>query len=145
MDKVRDGEGETIREMILTTIGTVKSPYKSRGEAPHQGRNVDELSQIIILPEYEEGLEGVERYHQLFILYWFDRAEEPLLKVVPHGRTQKRGIFSTRAPPRPNPIGLTLVDLIKREGPVLTVRGLEALDGSPVLDIKPYLPGLDAL
>jgi tRNA-Thr(GGU) m(6)t(6)A37 methyltransferase TsaA len=133
------------RKMELTIIGTVKSPYKNRGEAPHQGRNLEELSQIIILPEFEEGLEGVEKYHQLFILYWFDRAEDPLLKVVPHGRTQKRGIFSTRAPPRPNPIGLTLVDLVKREGPVLTVRGLEALDGSPVLDIKPYLPDLDCI
>jgi tRNA-Thr(GGU) m(6)t(6)A37 methyltransferase TsaA len=133
------------RKMELTIIGTVKSPYKNRGEAPHQGRNLKELSQIIILPEFEEGLEGVEKYHQLFILYWFDRAEDPLLKVVPHGRTQKRGIFSTRAPPRPNPIGLTLVDLVKREGPVLTVRGLEALDGSPVLDIKPYLPDLDCI
>ncbi len=133
------------RKMDLTIIGTVKSPYKNRGEAPHQGRNREELSQIIIRPEFEEALEGVERYHQLFILYWFHRAEEPLLKVVPHGRTQKRGIFSTRAPPRPNPIGLTLVDLVKRDGPVLTVRGLEALDGSPVLDIKPYLPDLDSV
>ncbi|HNS24571.1 MAG TPA: tRNA (N6-threonylcarbamoyladenosine(37)-N6)-methyltransferase TrmO, partial [Methanobacteriaceae archaeon] len=78
-------------------------------------------------------------------IYWFDRAEDPLMKVVPHGRTKKRGIFSTRAPPRPNPIGLTMVDLIKREGPVLTVRGLDALDGSPVLDIKPYLPDLDSV
>ncbi len=133
------------RKMELTVIGIVKSPYKSRGEAPHQGWNQEELSQIIIQPEFEEGLEGVEKCHQLFILYWFDRAEDPLLKVVPHGRTQKRGIFSTRAPPRPNPIGLTLVDLIKREGAVLTVRGLEALDGSPVLDIKPYLPDLDSV
>ncbi|MEN6329769.1 MAG: tRNA (N6-threonylcarbamoyladenosine(37)-N6)-methyltransferase TrmO [Methanobacteriaceae archaeon] len=133
------------RRMELTVIGTVKSPYKSRGEGPHQGRNQEELSQIIVLPEYEEGLEGVEQYHQLFILYWFDRAEEPLMKVVPHGRTKKRGIFSTRAPPRPNAIGLTLVDLVKMEGPVLTVRGLEALDGSPVLDIKPYLPDLDSV
>lgn len=133
------------RKMELTIIGTVKSPYKNRGEAPHQGRNLEELSQIIIQPEFEEALEGVEKYHQLFILYWFDRAEAPLLKVVPHGRKKKRGIFSTRAPPRPNPIGLTLVDLVKREGSVLTVRGLEALDGSPVLDIKPYLPDLDSV
>ena len=133
------------RKLELTIIGTVKSPYNRRGEAPHQGRNVMELSQIIIHPEFEEGLEGVERYHQLFILYWFDRAEDPLLKVVPHGRTRKRGIFSTRAPPRPNAIGLALVDLVKREGPVLIVRGLEALDGSPVLDIKPYLPDLDSV
>ncbi|MDI9438262.1 MAG: tRNA (N6-threonylcarbamoyladenosine(37)-N6)-methyltransferase TrmO [Euryarchaeota archaeon] len=133
------------RKMELTTIGTVKSPYKSRGEAPHQGRNQAELSEIIIQPEFEEALEGVEGYHQLIIIYWFDRAEDPLMKVVPHGRTKKRGIFSTRAPPRPNPIGLTMVDLIKREGPVLTVRGLDALDGSPVLDIKPYLPDLDSV
>jgi tRNA (adenine37-N6)-methyltransferase len=133
------------RKMELTVIGIVKSPYENRGEAPHQGRNQEELSQIIIQPEFEEGLEGVEKYHQLFILYWFDRAEDPLLKVVPHGRAQKRGIFSTRAPPRPNAIGLTLVDLVKRDGPVLTVRGLEALDGSPVLDIKPYLPDLDSV
>ncbi len=133
------------RKLELTIIGTVKSPYNNRGEAPHQGRNREDLSQIIIQPEFEEALEGLEKHHQLFILYWFDQAEEPLLKVVPHGRTQKRGIFSTRAPPRPNPIGLTLVDLVKLEGPILTVRGLEALDGSPVLDIKPYLPDLDSV
>lgn len=131
------------RKMELTPIGTVRSPYKNKKDTPHQGRNSENLAEIVILPEYEEGLEGIQHKSHLFILYWFDRAEEPVLKVVPHGRKEKRGIFSTRAPPRPNPIGLTLVELVKREGNVLTVKGLEALDGSPVLDIKPHLHGLE--
>ncbi|MDP3065392.1 MAG: tRNA (N6-threonylcarbamoyladenosine(37)-N6)-methyltransferase TrmO [Methanobacteriaceae archaeon] len=133
----------SLRKLELKPIGTVHSPYVNRGKAPHQGRNSDIISEVVIFPEYEEGLEGIQRNSHLFILYWFDRAEETLLKVVPHGLTEKRGIFSTRAPPRPNPIGLTLVELVKREGNVLTVKGLEALDGSPVLDIKPHLHGLE--
>ncbi|HMK54723.1 MAG TPA: tRNA (N6-threonylcarbamoyladenosine(37)-N6)-methyltransferase TrmO [Methanobacteriaceae archaeon] len=132
-----------LRRMEFEPIGIVHSPYKNKKDAPHQGQNSDITSEVVIFPEYEDGLDGIERNSKLFILYYFDRAEDPILKVVPHGRKEKRGIFSTRAPPRPNPIGLTLVDLLKRDGNILTVRGLEALEGTPVLDIKPHIPDLD--
>jgi tRNA-Thr(GGU) m(6)t(6)A37 methyltransferase TsaA len=129
--------------MEINPIGFVNSPYKKSSDAPRQGRNSDILSQIIIYDQYSDGLDGVDRYSHLIILYWLDRADGPLLKVIPPGHTKERGVFSTRAPSRPNHIALCVVDLVECQDNVLTVRGLDALDNSLVIDIKPYLDGLD--
>lgn len=129
--------------MEVKPIGVVNSPYKVKKESPHQGRFSDELSTITIFKEYEEALDGIENYPYLKVIYWMDRADSVSLKVVPYGRKEKRGVFSTRAPVRPNPLGLCMVEQVKREGNVLTVRWLDALDKSPVLDIKPFVQELD--
>jgi tRNA-Thr(GGU) m(6)t(6)A37 methyltransferase TsaA len=102
-----------------------------------------ETSTICIFDQYATGLDGLERYTKLYILYWLHEADDEehrsTLRVVPrrHGETEERGVFSTHSPHRPNPIGLTTVELIRVEGSTLTVRSLDAFEGSPILDIKP--------
>jgi tRNA-Thr(GGU) m(6)t(6)A37 methyltransferase TsaA len=109
----------------------------------------ENLSTIRIYPEYLPAVMGVEAYEKLYVLYWFhlrgNEEHRGTLQVVPrrHGATEPRGVFATHSPSRPNPIGLTLVDLVKVEGCTLTVRGLDALEGSPIVDIKPYTPHED--
>ncbi len=124
-------------------IGIVHSPFKERKDAPNQGRNTREISTLEIFPEYRDGLVGLAAGDAVFILCWFDRSERDILQVIPHGRTELTGVFATRAPVRPNPLSLTLVTIESITGTTLTVRGLEALDNTPVLDIKPYYAGID--
>jgi tRNA (adenine37-N6)-methyltransferase len=87
----------------------------------------------------------VDRSTHLIVLYWLDRADRTLLRATPPGQTEERGVFSIRSPVRPNPIGFAVVDLIRMEDTRLTVRGLDALDMTPVLDIKAYSPELDCI
>ncbi len=101
------------------------------------------ISQIELAPELGPALEGLEEFSHIVVLFAFHRREEPpLLQVRPERRADMPlvGVLATRSPRRPNPIGMAVVALLRREGTVLHVRGLDALDGSPVLDIKPYLP-----
>ncbi|WP_424353811.1 tRNA (N6-threonylcarbamoyladenosine(37)-N6)-methyltransferase TrmO [Methanobacterium sp. MBAC-LM] len=129
--------------MKLKAIGTINSPYKVKGDSPRQGRFSEKLSKITVFDEYAQGLQDVEKREYLIILYGLDRAEDYKLMVIPPGKTKEQGLFSTRAPVRPNPIALCMVKLIKVEENVLTVKWLDALDGSPLLDIKPFLPEVD--
>ena len=101
----------------------------------------EDTMRIVIHPKYVDGLEGIEKLEHIYVLYWMDRLREEdrkTLKVHPRGDLNKplRGVFSLRSPIRPNPIGLTRVKLLKREGNTLFVKGLDALDGSPIIDIK---------
>ncbi|GBD11374.1 S-adenosyl-L-methionine-binding protein [bacterium HR23] len=101
-------------------------------------------SQVVLDPPWEPALEGIEAFSHIWVVFWLDRAEPPpSLKARPMGREDmpEVGIFATRSPRRPNPIGITVVRLLERRGRVLVVRGLDALDGTPVLDLKPYLRG----
>jgi len=129
-------------------IGIIHTPYKTRDEAPHQGFTRDDLSEIEVYPEYENGLTGIERFGKLFIIYCLHRSGEPPedLMISPFSspdedaeRAPPRGLFTTCAPVRPNPIALTLVELVKRDGNILKVKGMDAIDGSPLLDIKPFI------
>jgi tRNA-Thr(GGU) m(6)t(6)A37 methyltransferase TsaA len=131
--------------MECIPIGVVRSPYKKRGDAPRQGRLADMRAEIRIFDEYAAGLRDVENASHLIVLYWLDRAERGLLFATPPGETRERGVFSTRSPARPNPIGFGVVDLVSRDGNILVVGGLDALDGTPVLDIKPYSPEIDSI
>ncbi|MBT8507239.1 hypothetical protein AZH53_02190 [Methanomicrobiaceae archaeon CYW5] len=125
--------------MELTPIGIVHSPYSTLSEAPHQGRLESGISTIELFPEFEEGLEGLQDGDELIVQCWFDRAEREVLTVIPHGHTKPRGVFSTRSPARPNPLALEEVKLISRTGRILHVRGIDAVDGTPVIDIKPVI------
>ena len=129
----------------LRPIGYVRSPYKKKGDAPRQGRLSDTVSEIVIEDRYTEGLMDIEKKAHLFVLSWFDRSDRTVLRATPPHEGVEHGVFATRSPNRPNPIALSLVDLIAREGNVLSVSGLEALDGTPVLDIKPYSPEIDCV
>jgi tRNA-Thr(GGU) m(6)t(6)A37 methyltransferase TsaA len=95
-----------------------------------------------ILPEFEPGLDGIEGYSHLYVIWVFDRSNGFDLMVTPPSDNQEHGMFSTHAPRRPNPLGLTVVELLRREKGKLFVRGVDMLDGTPILDIKPYLSSI---
>lgn len=127
-------------------IGVVVSSLKTRAEAPKQGPPAALEAVIELEPGLVEGLTGLEPGRWLWVIYRFHRIEGHRLLVHPRGDPDRplTGVFNTRAPVRPCPLGLTLVRLTAREGGRLFVRGLEAVDGSPVLDIKPYSPEVDS-
>jgi formylmethanofuran dehydrogenase subunit E len=128
---------------IVTAIGIIHSPYLSRDDAPRQGRFSDALVTLEILPEFAEGLQDVEQEPHHIVLYWLDRSDRNKLKAIPPHTGIEHGVFATRSPDRPNPIGICIVEFVRREGNLLFVRGLDAIDGTPLLDIKPYSADLD--
>lgn len=126
-------------------IGFVISPYKQTGEIPKGlGAKHDAEGVLRILPEFEIGLTDLEGFSHLFVLWEFDRSEGFELMGLPPADNRPHGVFATRSPRRPNPIGLTVVELLRREGTKLHVRGVDMLDGTAILDIKPYLSGVAA-
>ena len=127
----------------LNPIGYVSSPYKKKEDAPRQGRLTDTETEIIIDERYLSGLFRIEGKKHLFVLWWFDRADRSVLRTMPPHNPVEHGVFATRSPNRPNPISLSLVDVLEIQGGRIRVRGLEALDGTPVLDIKPYSEEID--
>lgn len=121
-------------------IGYVESPFHSTAEIPKGlGAKHEEQGLLRILPEYEPGLTDIEGYSHLIVLWEFSRSEGFELVVAPPSDNRPHGVFSTRSPRRPNPIGLTVVELLRRDHELLHVRGVDMLDGTPILDIKPYL------
>jgi len=132
--------------MNLKPIGYVHSPYKERKDAPSQGRNENDEFKIELLDEYVDALKGVEKRTHLIVLYWLDKAKRDKLRTyTPHDKKTEKGTFATRSPNRPNPIAFNIVDLDRIEGNILYVRGMDALDGSAVLDIKPYVKEIDCV
>jgi len=132
-------------DIKLEPIGIIQSPYTDKNNSPRQGRYSDETSVIVVYEKYMEGLEGFDKNHYYMVFYWQDHADRNKLKVVPHGKTDERGVFSTRAPVRPNPIGFCLVEILDIDGTRITVRWLDAWDGSLLLDIKPYWQEIDSI
>jgi tRNA (adenine37-N6)-methyltransferase len=127
----------------LHPIGTVRSPYKVKGDAPRQGRLSDTISEIVIDEKYRPALWQIEGRKHFWVLCWFDRADRTVLRAVPPGTSAEKGVFAIRSPDRPNPVSLCLVDLLEVKGNVLKVRGLDAFDGTPVIDIKVYSAEID--
>jgi tRNA-Thr(GGU) m(6)t(6)A37 methyltransferase TsaA len=125
-------------------IGVIRTPFAEPGDAPRQGALAPEAKGTVELdPHYAEGLDGLQQKRHVALLWVFDRSEGCSLRVTPHGRDRERGLFSTRAPCRPNPIGHTVVRLDRVEDNRLHVRGVDMADGTPLLDIKPASPELD--
>jgi tRNA-Thr(GGU) m(6)t(6)A37 methyltransferase TsaA len=121
-------------------IGFVSSPYHQTSEIPKGLHAKHEAEGVLkILPEFEPGLIDIEGFSHLFILWEFHRSGDFDLVGIPPFDDRPHGVFATRSPRRPNPIGLTVVELIRRESAWLHVRGVDMLDGTPILDIKPYL------
>lgn len=124
-------------------VGFVSSPYKETSDVPKGlGAKHEAEGVIEVLPEFEAGLKDIEGFSHLFIVWEFDRAGEMQLLGSPPSDDRPHGVFATRSPRRPNPIGLTVVELLRREGRRLLVRGIDMLEGTPVLDIKPYLSSI---
>jgi tRNA (adenine37-N6)-methyltransferase len=127
----------------MRAIGFVRSPYKETSDVPkglgaqHSAEGILEVSH-----EFEEGLLDIEGFSHLFVIWLFHRSEGFQLTGTPPSDNRPHGVFATRSPYRPNAIGLTVVELVRREGAKLHVRGIDMLDGTPILDIKPYLSGV---
>ena len=129
----------------LNPIGRIQSPFNDIEGMPIQPPGAAEVAgEIVIDPAFEPGLCSLEEFSHIFVLYWFHRCKGVKLKVKPFMDDAVHGVFATRAPCRPNPIGLSVVELIGREKNTLKIRGVDILNGTPVLDIKPYVPKFDA-
>ena len=124
-------------------IGYVRSPYSESSQVPKGlGAKHDADGALEILPEFEEGLRDIEGFSHLYVIWCFDRSEGFELTAHPPCDDRTHGVFATRSPMRPNPIALTVVELLGRKGNELRVRGVDMLDGTPILDIKPYLSSI---
>ena len=126
-------------------IGLIHSPFMHRHQTPIQPYRSSEGGKVVLLPEYEAGLQDLDGFSHIILLYYFHRAEPGFeLSVRPFLDDAPKGLFATRYPRRPNSIGLSVVRLVRREGRVLHVEGIDVLDCTPLLDVKPYVPPFDA-
>jgi len=127
----------------MQPIGFVQSPFAEVGQIPKGcGAQHDAEGILQILPEYHQGLTDIEGFSHLYVLWVFDRVDGFDLLATPPTDTRPHGVFATRSPRRPNRLGLTVVELVRREGSRLRVRGVDMLDGTPILDVKPYLSSI---
>lgn len=132
----------------LQPIGIFRSPFRERLDAPRQPQAAAETEgQVELFPGhgYEDALTDLDQFDHLWLVFWFDRNVSYRPKVQPPRSEVKRGVFATRAPYRPNPIGLSAVRLLRIEGLTIFVRGVDLLDDTPILDVKPYIPYSDAI
>ncbi|WP_413463813.1 tRNA (N6-threonylcarbamoyladenosine(37)-N6)-methyltransferase TrmO [Alloyangia pacifica] len=140
-DEIRPGESALdlppAQDAELRFIGRIRTPFATRSDCPRQGDIDGPECRIELDPEWAPALEGIERAERIQVLYWLDRARRDLLTQSPRGAEGTRGTFALRSPVRPNPIGISSVRLVRREGPVLVVQGLDCVDGTPLLDLKP--------
>jgi tRNA-Thr(GGU) m(6)t(6)A37 methyltransferase TsaA len=133
----------TIHTIKLSPIGIIHSPFKTTAEAPYQGRGTDQVSEVEVFEDYQKGLQDIEGFSYLILIYFFHLSEGYSLLTHTPWDTVLHGVFSTRSPHRPCPLGLSVVTLLHREKNILRVKDLDAVDGTPLLDIKPYSPGID--
>lgn len=135
----------TSGSVTVTPIGVIRSPFKSMEEVPIQPFFSKALGEVEVFQEYAEGLKDVEGFSHIILLYVFHRAERGYaLRIRPFLDKTVRGVFATRYHRRPNPLGLSVVELRGRRGPTLKIRRVDVVDGTPLLDIKPYVSIFDA-
>ena len=131
-------------KISLVPIGVIHSPFTGQKGTPVQPSMAGGAEGWAeVFPEYEEGLKDLEGFDRIWLIYWFDRAGPMKLLVTPYLDRETHGVFATRAPTRPNKIGLSSVKLVRRVGCRLMLADLDILDGTPLLDIKPYVPDFD--
>jgi tRNA-Thr(GGU) m(6)t(6)A37 methyltransferase TsaA len=126
--------------MKFKPIGIIHTPFKSKEDAPIQPSRSSACGEVEVFKEYEEGLEDIDGFSHIVLIYQFHKSEGYSLKVKPYLDDNLRGLFATRAPRRPNQIGLSVVKLLKRRENILFIEGIDVLEGTPLLDIKPYVP-----
>jgi len=145
---VRGSMSQPVSTLTLTPIGFVRSPHRDKRDAPRQpaqARGVAGQIELIAQAELEHALSDLDAWSHIWVLFWFHLNRSFRAKVLPPRSLKKRGVFATRSPYRPNPIGMSVLRLERVEGRVLHVRDLDILDGTPVLDIKPYVAYTDAV
>jgi tRNA (adenine37-N6)-methyltransferase len=130
--------------ITLKAVGVIHTPFTDPKGTPIQSSRSDVAGTVEVFPQYLDGLDGIEEFSHLYLLYAFHQAEtEVSLKVQPFLDDRLHGLFTTRYPVRPNPLGISVIRLSRREGNLLHFRGADMLDGTPLLDIKPYIPEFD--
>jgi tRNA-Thr(GGU) m(6)t(6)A37 methyltransferase TsaA len=129
----------------LYYIGRIRTPWTRREDCPRNGRESQAVCTIELDPRWEEGLRGLETATHVLVLYWMDKARRDLIVQVPRHYGDKRGTFALRSPVRPNPIAASVVRHLRMEGTSLFVVGLDCIDGTPLLDLKPYFASTDAV
>ncbi|BAD84900.1 hypothetical protein, conserved, UPF0066 family [Thermococcus kodakarensis KOD1] len=133
-----------LEEICYRPIGVIHSPFKEPKDVPIQASAARGIRGTVdVFPEFEEGLKDIEGFSHVILIYHFHRARFKSLLVRPYMDENYHGVFATRAPARPNPIGISIVRLVERRGNVLIVEDVDVLDGTPLLDIKPYVPEFD--
>ena len=132
-------------KIVFKPIGTISTPFEEPEGIPIQGAlRTDIEGSVEILPEFVDGLKDIDGFSHLFLLYYFHRVKEYKLVARPFMDDTPRGVFSIRGPRRPNPIGLTVVRLLERNDRILRIGGVDMVNGTPLLDITPYFPDIDA-
>lgn len=141
MSDIRPGETATSvppsHDAAVTFIGRLHTPWNDRRDCPRQGGKDGPICKIEVFDPWVTALTGIDDYDALDLLYWLDKSRRDLLTQSPRSDGRTTGTFALRSPVRPNPIGLANVKLISRDGRFLSVRGLDCLDGTPLIDIKP--------
>ena len=133
------------REIVYKPIGVIRTPFKDAEGVPIQPTAARGIKGVVeVYPEYAEGLKDLEGFSHIILIYHFHLIKAYRLLVVPYLDSEVRGVFATRAPARPNPIGISVVRLLRIEGNVLHVEDVDIVDGTPLLDIKPYVPQFDS-
>jgi tRNA-Thr(GGU) m(6)t(6)A37 methyltransferase TsaA len=129
----------------LRAVGIIHSPFVEAAGTPIQPCYAQGAEGTVLVDEaFAAALDDIEGFERVWLLYWLDRITGFKTHVVPYRDTQEHGLFSTRSPCRPNPIGMSVVRLLRREGRILHVADIDILDGTPLIDIKPYVPNFDA-
>ncbi|MBV9632920.1 MAG: tRNA (N6-threonylcarbamoyladenosine(37)-N6)-methyltransferase TrmO [Xanthobacteraceae bacterium] len=126
-------------------VGRIRTPWQRREECPKNARESDAVCSIEVDPRYAAALKDIETSSHLLVLYWMDKARRDLVLQAPRHYDTQRGTFALRSPVRPNPIAASVVKLVGVAGPRLSVIGLDCLDGTPLIDIKPYFASVDAV
>jgi tRNA-Thr(GGU) m(6)t(6)A37 methyltransferase TsaA len=138
---VADGVDNRANEIEITPVGRIESPLTDRAEAPKQGREGAPEAWLVFEPEFGEALLGIEAGAEVLVLTWLDRGQRDVLQTRPRDDPANpiQGVFNTRSPDRPNPIGLHPVEVVEVDGLRVRVTNMEALDGTPILDLKPVI------
>jgi len=129
----------------LYYIGRIHTPWKRREDCPKNTRQSDAVCTVEVDPRWVEGLTGLDGVSHVLLLYWMDKARRDLLVQSPRHYTERRGTFALRSPARPNPIAVAVARLVRVEGNTLSVVGLDCLDNTPLIDIKPYFASTDSV
>jgi tRNA (adenine37-N6)-methyltransferase len=138
-------EDNSLKQIQIQAIGIIRTPFLEASGTPIQSAYGKDIEGRVLLNEaYASALDDIEGFERLWLIYWMDRVGQFKPRVVPYRDTKEHGLFATRSPSRPNPIGMSVVRLLRREGSTLHIADMDILDGTPLLDIKPYIPEFDA-
>jgi len=129
----------------LYYIGRIRTPWKRREDCPKNPRETEAVCTIVLDPRWKEGLQGLENVSHVVVLYWMHEARRDLVLQAPHHYNERRGTFALRSPVRPNPIAVSVARILRIDGNELSVVGLDCVDGTPLLDLKPYFASTDSV